>query len=106
MPKLSEKIKEYARNECFFDVIGFAPVQPSDHHTIVQNWVKQGYHGGMKWYERSVDTRVNQQKLFDSAKTIITLGVNYYPFDYPEEVLNDPSRGIIEIGRASCRERV
>src|SRR3989338_4925628 len=95
MPKLSEKIKEYALNECFFDVIGFAPVQPSDHHTIVQNWVKQGYHGGMKWYERSVDTLVNPQKLFDSAKTIITLGVNYYPFDYPEEVLNDPSRGII-----------
>ena len=93
--KLKEKIHEYAREYCGFDVVGFANIQPSSHETTVRNWVKEGYHGGMSWYERSLDKRVNPEKLFDSAKTIIMVGVNYYPFDYPEDILNDPSRGII-----------
>jgi len=93
--QLKEKIHEYAKEYCGFDIVGFSNVQPSSHETTVRNWVKEGYHGGMSWYERSLDKRVNPEKVFDTAKTIIMVGVNYYPFDYSEDVLNDPSRGII-----------
>ena len=93
--QLKEKIHEYAKEYCGFDIVGFSNVQPSSHETTVRNWVKEGYHAGMSWYERSLDKRVNPEKVFDTAKTIIMVGVNYYPFDYSEDVLNDPSRGII-----------
>ena len=93
--QLKEKIHEYAKEYCGFDIVGFSNVQPSSHETTVRNWVKEGYHAGMSWYERSLDKRVNPEKVFDTAKTIIMVGVNYYPFDYPEDILNDPSRGII-----------
>ncbi|WP_445747606.1 tRNA epoxyqueuosine(34) reductase QueG [Polaribacter sp.] len=45
----------------------------------LENWLKQGFHGEMKYMENHFDKRLDPRLLVDNAKSVISLSYNYYP---------------------------
>ena len=44
----------------------------------LENWLKQGLHGEMVYMENHFDKRLDPRLLVDGAKSVISLGFNYY----------------------------
>ncbi|WP_279299893.1 tRNA epoxyqueuosine(34) reductase QueG [Paraflavisolibacter caeni] len=63
-----------------FDFCGIAKAQPLDEDARrLENWLKQGMHGSMKYMENYFDLRVDPTKLVPGARSVITLMKNYFP---------------------------
>lgn len=45
----------------------------------LENWLKQGFQGEMKYMENHFDKRLDPRLLVDDAKSVISLSYNYYP---------------------------
>ncbi|WP_417601218.1 tRNA epoxyqueuosine(34) reductase QueG [Owenweeksia hongkongensis] len=45
----------------------------------LEEWLKRGYHGEMKWMENHFDKRLDPRKLVDGAKSVVSVVLNYYP---------------------------
>ncbi len=45
----------------------------------LEAWLKQGYHGEMRWMENHFDKRVDPTLLVPGAKTVVSLLYNYFP---------------------------
>lgn len=52
----------------------------------LENWLKQGFHGEMAYMENHFDKRLDPRLLVDGAKSVISLGINYYS----EQQQSDP----------------
>jgi epoxyqueuosine reductase len=44
----------------------------------LEAWLKKGMHGEMRYMENYFDKRLDPRLLFDGAKSVISLGLNYY----------------------------
>lgn len=44
----------------------------------LENWLKKGYHGEMKYMENHFDKRLDPRLLVDNAKSVVSLALNYY----------------------------
>ena len=44
----------------------------------LENWLKKGMHGEMQYMENHFDKRLDPRLLVDGAKSVISLGLNYY----------------------------
>src|ERR1700743_2018027 len=53
----------------------------------LETWLKNGMHGEMQYMENYFDKRLDPRLLVDGAKSVISLGLNYYT----EEQQTDPS---------------
>ncbi|MDB5125459.1 MAG: tRNA epoxyqueuosine(34) reductase QueG [Mucilaginibacter sp.] len=53
----------------------------------LEAWLKKGMHGEMQYMENHFDKRLDPRLLVDGAKSVISLGLNYYPDKQP----TDPS---------------
>ena len=63
-----------------FDFVGIARAQSLDDDAKrLESWLRQGMQGSMHYMENHFDLRVNPQKLFPGAKSVITLLLNYFP---------------------------
>jgi epoxyqueuosine reductase len=63
-----------------FDFCGIARAVPLDDDARrLERWLSKGFQGTMRYMENYFDLRVNPQKLFPGAKSVITLLQNYYP---------------------------
>ncbi|PIY96766.1 MAG: tRNA epoxyqueuosine(34) reductase QueG [Candidatus Kerfeldbacteria bacterium CG_4_10_14_0_8_um_filter_42_10] len=78
-----------------FDLIGIIPVESSKYAKNLNAWLKRGYAGEMDWIRQGKEKRLNPLEIFPEAKSVILAGINYYLQDLPDEIKNDPSRGII-----------
>jgi len=45
----------------------------------LDSWLKNGYHGKMKYMEGHFDKRLDPRKLVPNAKTVVSLLLNYFP---------------------------
>lgn len=45
----------------------------------LEEWLKRGYHGEMKWMENHFDKRLDPRKLVEGAKSVVSVLLNYYP---------------------------
>ena len=65
-----------------FDLAGIAPVDLADKHVAGwREWIAQDRHGEMRYMERP--ERADLRKLLPSVKSVICLGLNYYPAGRP-----------------------
>lgn len=66
--------------ELGFDAVRMARLRdlPGDH---LQKWLGDGMHGDMTWMERSVEKRLRPELVLSGARSIIMLGINYWPGD-------------------------
>ncbi|MCC9076934.1 DUF1730 domain-containing protein [Litorilinea aerophila] len=95
---LTQAIKREARRLGFDDCRAL-PVQTAPHADFFEAWLAAGRAGEMTYLERHQEKR-RQPALLASPKTppfqtMLVLTVNYYQFDLPPSLRDDPSRGII-----------
>jgi len=45
----------------------------------LEQWLRHGYHGNMRWMEEQFDKRLDPRKLVEGAKSVVSLRLNYYP---------------------------
>ena len=63
-----------------FDYCGIAPSQRLDEDARrLEKWLSKDMHGNMQYMEKNFDLRIDPGKLVPSAKSVITVLLNYYP---------------------------
>ena len=92
MSSFKQKIKSKAF-ELGFTNFGVAKAVPLERDKkALEEWLKLGYNGSMAWMERNVEWRTDPTKYFPGAKSVISLGMNYYTQNYHS---NDTAKGKI-----------
>ena len=91
---LTERIQHCA-NELGFELVGITPAEQSQTIQRYREWIDKGYAGEMAYLERHLPLKEDTRRLLQEAKSVISLAMNYYTVDPPNELLNDPSRGQI-----------
>lgn len=93
---LSEQIRARAR-DLGLDLVGIASARPVPYFDAYRVWLACGYHGEMEYMARAdrVERRADPAKILPGARTIVCVGLNYYPGDLPAAVKADPARGLI-----------
>ncbi|MEY5068522.1 MAG: tRNA epoxyqueuosine(34) reductase QueG, partial [Bacteroidota bacterium] len=71
-------IKDLAKEQGFL-FCGIAPAGFLEAEAPkLENWLKAGHHGEMAYMENHFDKRLDPRLLVDGAKSVISLGLNYY----------------------------
>jgi len=91
---LTERIIERAY-ELGFDLVGIAPAGITPHAKEYVEWIAAGYAGEMAYMTRQPDRRADPRRVLPGARSVIVVGLNYHTMDLPDEVKNDPARGLI-----------
>ena len=92
---LTEKIKNFARTQARFDLIGISKASlPAIHHDAIERWVEKGYAGSMAYMVRDGVKRADALKILPQAKSVISLAIHY---NHPE----DPKPSDRPVGKVS-----
>ena len=86
----NEKIIEKAK-QIGFDLVGFAKaeiLQEESEH--LHKWLENNYQAGMDYMERNFEKRKDVKQILPNAKSVISLGLNYYT---PDDYLNASQNG-------------
>lgn len=86
MPLNNQTVIELAK-KYGFDLIGFAEAKDLVSEIQRMNeWLNEGFHAGMEYMTRNIDKREDVKKILPSARSIISLGMNYYsPYKHSGE---------------------
>jgi epoxyqueuosine reductase len=77
--KLNNKIVIEKAKQLGFELVGFAKVELLNEEAgHLKGWLTRDYQGGMDYMERNFDKRKDIRKILPEAKSIISLGLNYY----------------------------
>ena len=80
--KLTNQIVRELAFKLGFDLIGFSEaVKLNEETDRLKLWLEKGYHHKMSYMEKNVDKRTDVKKILSSAKSVISLGINYYKND-------------------------
>ena len=86
MLDLKSFVKHKAQ-ELGFLFTGFSKAEfLEDEARQLEKWLNAQHHGKMSYMENHFDKRVDPRKLFDGAKTVISLALNYFP---EEEIFDE-----------------
>lgn len=77
MDQLKNSIKQRA-HELGFELCGIAPAEPSAFKAEFRAWLEKGYEGEMGYLSRDPDRRLDPSQLLPGAKSIVSVGMNYY----------------------------
>jgi len=93
---LTEQICKRAR-DLGFDLLGVASAQPVPYLSAYRDWLAQGYHGEMGYMARPerVERRADPARILPGVRSIVCVGLNYYPGVLPASLRDDPARGLI-----------
>ena len=93
---LTQRICDRAR-DLGFDLAGVVPAHPVPHLDAYHSWLAQGYHGEMGYMARPdrVERRADPTRLIPGVRSIVCVGLNYYPGAWPAGLRRDPSLGLV-----------
>ncbi|HEV8678376.1 MAG TPA: tRNA epoxyqueuosine(34) reductase QueG, partial [Stellaceae bacterium] len=81
-----------------FDAVGFAEARLAERaRTDLGEFLARGYHGDMGWLVDTAARRGDPRTLWQEAKTVVVLGLNYAGDDDPLATVADPGRGGISV---------
>lgn len=88
--RLTQRIKEKA-HALGFDLVGVAPLTPSDYGGFYEAWLAQGYAGEMAYLVRpdAVAKRRDPRLILPGARSVIVVALNYY--QDPPQAAEDPT---------------
>jgi len=90
MLSLTEKIKQKA-HEIGFHKIGIARAETLEMEgERLKKWLADDFHGEMKWMEREPEKRADPRLIFEDAKSVVVVALNYFT---PHEHEEDDSKG-------------
>ncbi len=91
MPEITNEIIIDKALELGFDLIGFAPAEKLTREVKnLKNWLRENRQAGMKYMEENLDKREDVSLILPGAKSVISLGVNYFtPYNHE----NKPDTG-------------
>jgi len=62
-----------------FDLVGLAKAEVLESESQkLQEWLSRGYQSGMQYMERNSEKRRDVKNIFPEARSVISLGINYY----------------------------
>lgn len=77
--KITNEIVTDKAKRIGFDLVGFAKAEELSKETAdLEKWLDLKYHGDMEYMERNLDKRKDVSKILPGAKSVISLGINYY----------------------------
>jgi epoxyqueuosine reductase len=87
MPKLTNQIVIEKAKQIGFNLVGFAKADLlEDEANKLEQWLANSYQAGMTYMQKNLDKRKDVRKILSSAKSVISLGMNYYsPEKHSEE---------------------
>ena len=90
-----------------FDAVGFAPTRlgadaQRERLNRLTDFVEAGWHGDMSWMGERHEERADPQRLWDEARTVVSLALNYAPESDPLAVLEQHERGAISVYAQGC----
>jgi epoxyqueuosine reductase len=79
------RVLEERAREAGFDLVGVARAEPlCEGGERLREWQDAGMAADMGYMHRPVELLTNPKKLQKSARSVVSLGVSYYPGDHPE----------------------
>ncbi len=63
----------------------------------LRRWIESGAHGDMIWMEETAARRASPTALWEGARSVIALGMNYAPALDPLALADEPDRGRISV---------
>jgi epoxyqueuosine reductase len=82
---LTERVKRKA-HDLGFQAVGVSRVTSDrPESTRLAEWLAHGYHGEMAWMARTAAKRKNPALLLPGIRAIVSLGMNYYSDDRPDD---------------------
>ncbi len=91
--KITNEIVIAKVKELGFDLVGFAKAEElTKEIKNLEKWLDMKYHGDMEYMEKNLEKRKDVSKILAGAKSIISLGMNYYT---DEQYSNQKDRGKI-----------
>ncbi|MFA6597848.1 MAG: tRNA epoxyqueuosine(34) reductase QueG [Ignavibacteriaceae bacterium] len=77
--KITNTIAEETARSLGFNLIGFSNYVLLENETArLEEWLQRGFNAGMQYMERNFAKRKDVREVFPEAKSIISLGMNYY----------------------------
>lgn len=93
MNKLTKDIIVYKAKELGFELVGFSNAETLEKEIVhLQQWLSLGYNADMHYMERNYEKRKDIKEILPSAKSVISLALNYYT---PEQHTNSETLGKI-----------
>jgi epoxyqueuosine reductase len=84
-PDEARRILEERAREAGFDLVGVARAEPLEEGgERLREWQEAGMAADMGYMQRPVELLADPRKLQKSAKSVVSLGVSYYPGEHPE----------------------
>ena len=85
--KLTNEIVIEKAKAVGFDLVGFAKAESLRKESeYLQQWLDKNYHAGMDYMSKNFDKRKDVRQILPEAKSVISLGLNYYtPHSYSNE---------------------
>ncbi len=82
-----------------FDAVGFARADTSSAERLerLREFVEAGWHGDMGWLADREEERADPQRLWEPAKTVVSVALNYGPSSDPLAVLERKDRAAISV---------
>ncbi len=100
-PGSRHELKTWLRDQALalgFDAVGFAPADAFEGlRERLNAFLAAGYHGDMGWMAETADRRANPPALWDEARTVMSVAMNYGPADDPMALLEHRKRGAISV---------
>jgi epoxyqueuosine reductase len=82
----ARKIRERALSEGFEKVGIVRAVALEEERERLEQWLKRGFQGEMRWMERDPVQRTDPRLLWSEARTVVVVALNYYtPHEHPQE---------------------
>lgn len=77
--KITNEIVSETSASLGFDLIGFSGYSQLEKESEnLEVWLQKGYNAGMQYMEKNLEKRKDVREIFPEAKSIISLGMNYY----------------------------
>ncbi len=93
--KLTNKLVIEKAKELGFDLVGFSRAeQLVDESVQLKKWIDSGYNSKMSYMERNFEKRFDVSTILPNAKSVISLGLNYY-----SEEKHNEEKGLGKISR-------
>ena len=77
--ELTKEIVSAEAKKAGFDIVGFSDAVPLfSEIDNLNNWIANGFQSGMSYMERNIEKRQDVKNILPNAKSVISLGLNYY----------------------------